>query len=307
MYDVISLGAATVDIFVKSDGFSLQNDKLTITYSSKYEMSASLICSGGGATNSSVALSRLGLRTSCVSLLGNDPLSLFIFNDLKENNVSTDSLVHLNKENTDYSVILVGPDGGRTIITNRGQSRLETENLNWDKLAQTGWYYITSLEGNLDLLEQIIGFAVEHQIKIALNPGNRELSDSKRLIPLLAHIDFLLLNGIESETLTGVHVNEGNYWETLLSYGAKISAVTNGRQGAYILTSQEKLYSPVINTTPVDETGAGDSFGSAFVGGILSHLSPADALFWAIKNSASVVSSLGAKSGLLTLAEIKQE
>jgi sugar/nucleoside kinase (ribokinase family) len=305
MYDVISIGAATVDIFVVSEGFVLQGDKLAITYSSKYEMSSSLICSGGGATNSSVSLSRLGLKTSCVSLLGNDPLSLYIFNDLKANNVSTDNLIHLNKEDTDYSVVLVGPDGGRTIITNRGKSRLESENMNWDKLAQTEWFYITSLEGNIELLEQIIGFAKEHQIRIALNPGNRELLDSKRLIPLISHVDFLLLNGIESETLTGIRVNEGNYWETLLGYGAKISAVTNGRQGAYILTSEEKLYSPIINTTPVDETGAGDSFGSAFVGGILNRLNPADALFWAIKNSASTVSKLGAKGGLLTLAEIK--
>ncbi|MFZ2152687.1 MAG: carbohydrate kinase family protein [Microgenomates group bacterium] len=306
MYDVISLGAATVDIFVKSDGLTLDNGKLTIPYSSKYETSDSLICSGGGATNSAVALSRLGLKTSCVSLLGNDPLSLFIFNDLKENNVSTDSLVHLNKEDTDYSVILVGPDGGRTIITNRGQSRLEKEQMNWDKLAQTSWFYITSLEGNLDLIEQLVGFASEHNIKIALNPGNRELADSRRLVPLLSRIDFLLLNGLESESLTGIHVNEGNYWQTLLGFGAKVTAVTNGRQGAYVLTADEKLYSPIINTTPIDETGAGDSFGSAFVGALLNHFSNSDSLFWAIKNAASVVSSLGAKTGLLTLAQIKQ-
>lgn len=306
MYDVISIGAATVDIFVKSKGFNLDNNRLSITYSSKYEMSDTLICSGGGATNSAVALSKLGLKTSCVSLLGNDPLSLYVFNDLKQHNVSTDNLIHLNKEDTDYSVILVGPDGGRTIITNRGDSRLENENFDWDKLAHADWFYITSLEGNLELLEQIIGFASEHQIKIALNPGNRELGDSRRLIPLLTRVEFLLLNGLESETLTGIRVNEGNYWETLLGYGARITAITNGRQGAYILTSEEKLFSPIINTTPVDETGAGDSFGSAFVGGLINRLSPADALFWAIKNSASVVSKLGAKPGLLSLAEIKQ-
>jgi ribokinase len=306
MYDVISIGAATVDIFVKSNGFALDNNRLCITYSSKYEMSDSLICSCGGATNSAVALSKLGLKTSCVSLLGNDPLSLYVFNDLRQHNVSIDNLVHLNQEDTDYSVILVGPDGGRTIVTNRGDSRLEKEHFNWDKLSHANWFYVTSLEGNLELLEQIIGFASEHQIKIALNPGNRELSDSRRLIPLLPRVEFLLLNGLESETLTGIRVNEGNYWETLLGYGAKITAITNGRQGAYILNAEEKLFSPIINTTPVDETGAGDSFGSAFVGGLINHLSPSDSLFWAIKNSASVVSRLGAKPGLLSLAEIKQ-
>lgn len=306
MYDVISIGAATVDIFVKSAGLELKDNYLSIGYSSKHEMQQGLICSGGGATNSSVALSRLGLKTGCLSLLGNDPLSLFVFNDLKENNVSTDLLIHLNQEKTDYSVVLVGSDGGRSIITNRGDSRLEESNFNWDKLLNTSWLYLTSLEGNLDLLEKTIGFAVEHSIKISLNPGNRELQSLSRLIPLLTHVDFLLLNGIESESLTGLTFDEPGYWEKLASFGAKTTAITNGRLGAYVVSSGEKLFSPIINTTPVDETGAGDSFGSAFVAGLFNNLSSSESLFWAIKNSASVVSKLGAKPGLLTLSEIKQ-
>ena len=305
MYDVISIGAATIDIFVKTDAISVYGDNLTIATSSKSDMTDSLICSGGGATNSSVGLARLGFKTACLSLLGNDPLSLYVFNDLKENDVSTDLLIHLNTEKTDYSVILVCPDGSRSIITNRGQSCLQEAQVNWDKLANASWFYITSLEGNVDLLEKIIGFAIEHHIKVSLNPGNRELQSRSRLIQLIPHLDFLLLNGKESEVLTGIPVNEGNYWQTLLSYGAKTTAITNGRDGAYVLNSEQKLFSPIINTTPVDETGAGDSFGSAFVGALASHLSLSDSLFWAIKNSASVVSKLGAKTGLLSLTEIK--
>jgi ribokinase len=305
MYDIISIGAATVDIFVKTKGFAISDNLLTIGASTKNEMSQGLICSGGGATNSSVALSRLGFKTGCLSLLGSDPLSLYVFDDLKKDNVSTDLLVHMTKETTDYSVILVGPDGCRSIITNRGSTRLEVEHIKWEKLTNTQWFYITSLEGNLDLLEKIIGFALEHRIKISLNPGNRELANPSRLLPLIPHIDFLLLNGAESETLTGIPVNEGNYWEKLLSLGAPITAITNGRLGAYVLNSSEKLYSPIINTTPVDETGAGDSFGSAFVGATINNLNMHDALFWAIKNSAAVVSQLGAKPGLLNLSEIK--
>jgi len=305
MYDVISIGAATVDIFVKSDKFTILDNHLSIPASSKSEMSTGLICSGGGATNSSVALSRLGLKSACLSLMGNDPLSLYIFNDLSDNNVGKDLLVHLNIESTDYSAILVANDGSRSIITNRGSSRLEKENIEWDKLKNSTWFYISSLEGNIDLLEQIIGFAAEHHIRVSLNPGFRELQSPGRLLPLLKYVDFLLLNGTESEMLTNIPVNEGNYWERLLSYGAKITAITNGRAGAYVLTSEQKLFSPIINTTPVDETGAGDSFGSAFVGGLANNLPISDCLFWAIKNSASVVSKLGAKPGLLTLTEIK--
>jgi sugar/nucleoside kinase (ribokinase family) len=268
-------------------------------------MSASLICSGGGATNSSVAFSRLGLKTSCLSLLGDDPLSLYVFKDLKDNQVNTDNLIHQKNEVTDYSVILVGSDGSRSIITNRGTTFLKSEHFNWDKLLSTTWLYITSLEGNMDLLEQLIGFASEHQIKISLNPGNRELTRANRLIPLLSYVDFLLLNKTESETLTELSIDDKNYWAKLLSYGAKYVGITNGRAGAHILTAEEKLFSPIINTNPIDETGAGDSFGSAFIGGLIQKLTPSEALFWAIKNSASVVSQLGAKPGLLSLLQIK--
>jgi sugar/nucleoside kinase (ribokinase family) len=304
-FDVVSIGAATVDIFVKSPDLRFQNNTLTIPASYKSEMSQSLICSGGGGTNSSASFSRLNLKSACVSLVGTDPLGQYVLEDLNKYQVNSDLLVRPPDETTDYSVILIGTDGSRSIITNRGSTRLESAQIKLDKLAQTDWFYITSLEGNLELIEMLIGFASEHSIKVSLNPGNRELSDLNRLIPLLSHLDFLLLNRLESETLVGIEINQPNYWEKLLSFGARITAVTDGRNGAYILTSTEKLYSPIINTRPVDETGAGDAFGSTFVGGLIHHLSLSDALFWGIKNSASVVSTLGAKIGLLNLAEIK--
>ena len=305
MFDVISLGAATVDIFIKSPQLVIQDNLLTIGRSSKNEMIDSLITSGGGATNTSVSFSRLGLNTGCVSLVGDDPLSEYVVHDLQHNNITTTLLVHEPHSTTDFSVILVADDGGRSIITNRGSSCLEINDIDWEKLSNTQWFYISSLEGNLNLLEQIIGFALEHHIKVSLNPGNRELSQLPRLIPLLSHIDLLLLNTTESQTLTGIEINKDNYWEKLLSFGSKIVCVTDGRNGAYVQTPEEKLFSPIINTNPIDETGAGDSFGSAFVAALVNHLHLNEALFWGIKNSASVVSKMGAKAGLLTFSEIK--
>lgn len=305
MFDIISIGAATVDIFVKSNQLVLNANSLCAPVSSKNEISSGLISSGGGATNSAVSFSRLGLNASCISLIGNDPFSLFIYRDLKDNHIDTDLIVHPDGQTTDYSVVLVGPDGSRSIFTDRGNTRLEKDHFDWNKLLNTNWFYITSLEGNLDLLEILVGFAAEHSIKIALNPGNRELSDLGKLIPLLSHIDFLLLNKDESETLTEINFDQPGYWEKLLSYGVQTIGITNGREGAYILTTADKLFSPIININPVDETGAGDAFGSAFIGGIIHHLSPKEALFWGIKNSASVVSHLGSKPGLLNLLQIK--
>jgi len=305
MNDIVSIGAATIDIFVKSNDFAIKQEMLSLPYSAKTEITQSLITSGGGATNSSVAFSRLGLKASCMSLLGTDPLSQYVDRDLIANQVNPDLLIKKNEEYTDFSVILVAPDGGRTILTNRGKSRLETDLINWDKLSSTSWLYITSLEGNLDLLEQLVGFASEHSIKVSLNPGNRELDQLPRLIPLLSHIDFLLLNRTESEKLTSKKFEDQNFWDKLNSFGSKITAVTNGRDGAYVRSGDQHYYSAIINTDPIDETGAGDSFGSAFVAGLFHNLSLPECLNWGIKNSASVVSHLGAKPGLLSLSQIK--
>ncbi len=304
MYDIITIGAATVDIFVKSTSLIIKDNLLSIEYASKNEMSQSLIASGGGATNAAVSLSRLGQKSGCLALVGHDPLTEYIFRDLQSEKIDIDLLIH-GDSSTDFSVILVAADGGRSIITNRGPTRLETTALTWNKLSETEWFYISSLEGNLELLEQLIGFASEHQIKVALNPGNRELSQLPRLVPLLSHVEFLLLNTVESQELIGLEVNQPGFWEKFISFGSTFVAVTDGRNGAYVQTAGEKLFSPIINTTPVDETGAGDAFGSAFVAALMNHLSPQEALFWGIKNSASVVSQIGAKPGLLTFTEIK--
>jgi sugar/nucleoside kinase (ribokinase family) len=306
MPDIISFGAATVDIFAKSDHFRVKDKNLFLEYSSKNEIDHSLICSGGGATNSSTAFSRLGLNAAIISLLGRDSLSHIITQELIQNKVDSKLLISKKDESTDFSIILVAPDGGRSILTHRGSSRLEAVDIPWEKIKKTKWLYITSLEGNLDLLEQLIGFAKENNIKISLNPGNREISSRKILLPLLSQVDFLLLNKVESEALTLADFGQTDYWQKLKKTGSKIIAVTNGRRGAHILTSEDNLFSPIINTHPIDETGAGDSFGSAFVAALCYDYSVKKALSWAIKNSASVVSFMGAKEGLLTLNKIKR-
>lgn len=305
MNDIISFGASTVDIFVKSDQFIQKDNILGLPYSSKNEISQSLICSGGGASNSSVAFSRLGLKSACVSLLGNDPLSQYVMIDFKKEKVNTSLLNRPKNEFTDFSVILVAPDGSRSIMTYRGRNRLEEKHLSWPKIEKTKWFYITSLEGNLDLLEKLIGFAHDHKIKIALNPGNRELSKKRRITPLLKYIDFFLLNKAESENLLETQSDNPDFWSKISGLKPAITAVTNGRQGAHIFTQGHHFYSPVINTEPVDETGAGDSFGSAFVAALIYEHDFKEALSWGIKNSASVVSALGAKTTLLTLKQIK--
>jgi len=306
IFDVITFGSATVDIFVRSQALliekNLPSDILYLAKGSKNEIDESLIASGGGATNSSVSFSRLGFKSACTALFGQDELSAFVLRDLKADKVDTKYLVQLQKESTDFSVILVSRDGARTILTQRGSSRLEKDHIKWPKL-KASWFYISSLEGNLDLLEHLIGYAVENNIKIALNPGSRELN-SPQLKSLLKYIDVLLLNQQEAEVLTNLPFDDISFWPKLKDLKSHMVAITRGRLGAHISTPTQTLFSPIISTNVTDETGAGDAFGSTFVAGLMLEKNINTCLDIALKNSASVVTHLGAKPGLLKKSKI---
>ena len=305
-FDVISIGSSTVDIFVKSKDFIYDKKLLSLKASSKNEIDQSLFCSGGGASNSAVAFSRLGLKSACISLIGNDSLSHYLYQDFQKNKVFDKFLAIDKKNDTDFSVILVAPDGTRSILTARGGSSLQEKQIKWSQIKKVQWFYISSLEGNIDLLEKIIGFAHENQIKIALNPGKREIKQSKKLLSLIKLVDFLSLNQEEAEMLLDLSSHDDNLFNQIHTLKIPIVTITNGRQGAYALFDKKHYFSPSAQTNPVDETGAGDSFGAAFVSALIYKKSPQEALYWAITNSASVVSRLGSKDGLLTLKQINK-
>lgn len=307
MFDVITIGGAILDIYAMSEGLILTKDLLGVRPSSKNDINKGFFTCGGGATNAAATFAKMELKTACLSLIGDDHLNYFIKKSLKKFGVNRRLLIVDPKSTTDYSIILVAHDGTRSVLVNRGTYDLQERHVPWRKIKNTKWFYISSLSGNINLLEKLIGFAKDNNIKVALNPGNRELKQRQILLPLLQHVDFLLLNREESENLTQLSFDNKTFWQKLTSYGAKISAVTNGRDGAYVYENEQIYYSPILNVHAVDETGAGDAFGSGFLSGIIHGLSAKEALLWGVRNSASVVSELGAKNRILNLKEIKQK
>jgi len=304
-FDVISIGSAIVDIFIKSSDLIKTKEVIGLRPSSKNEISQSLICGGGGAINSTIAFTRLGLKSAPISLVGDTCLNQYVFDDLKKNKVFGQFIYIDKKSTTDFSVIIVPKGGRRSILTNRGKGGLLSKHIPWNKIKKTSWLYITSLEGNLDLLEQIIGFAKENNIKIALNPGKRELKNRRQILSLTKMVDFLLLNREESEILFDQVFDDIIADNLIHKLSIPVVVVTAGADGAYVFSDSRQFFSPAANKKPVDETGAGDAFGSTFVSALIHQKTPQEALHWAVKNSASVVSTLGSHPGLLKLNQIK--
>jgi sugar/nucleoside kinase (ribokinase family) len=79
-YDLVTLGAATQDVFVQSDTSKVveirepgkKAEYLAFPYGSKIEVQHVLFMTGGGATNVAVAAAKQGMKVSCVASIGDD-------------------------------------------------------------------------------------------------------------------------------------------------------------------------------------------------------------------------------------------
>jgi sugar/nucleoside kinase (ribokinase family) len=168
--------------------------------------------------------------------------------------------------------------------------------------------YITSLNGeSLEALPKILDVAYENKIKIAWNPGIAQLEKGiKYLGPIIKNTSVLLLNKEEALMILDEDSSliERVMMQKLLDLGPKTVVVTDGEKGSYAADSHEMVFCPAAKSVYKESTGAGDTFGSTFIAGMIHGISMREAQKKAAINAASVVEHLGAIEGLLSRGEI---
>ncbi len=92
--DVITIGSATRDVFLKSEGFEIRKHSDSPTgveqcfpLGSKIDVGQVVFTTGGGGTNAAVTFSRQGLKTGCVGVVGNDFNGKELINELTREKV----------------------------------------------------------------------------------------------------------------------------------------------------------------------------------------------------------------------------
>lgn len=312
-YDVVTIGSAVLDIFMKSDKFKVVQSAdipggiaMCEVYGGKMEVEEVLIVSGGGATNTAVSFSRKELKTAVVAEMGNDPQSLLVHRDLEADSVDTRFLVQEPAETTAVSVVLISADGGRSIMVYRGASAMLTRHDMPLEEFETRWLHVTSLGGNMELLTTILKWAKSKNVRVSLNPGLKEIQHREKLLPLLSQVEILFLNRDEAKELWGIDYSDESLWKSLQSLpGAYVTVITDGPRGGKVsINGKVSFFEAEKVSKVVDTTGAGDAFASGMVAGVLYGKTYEQAINWGIKNATSVLMYVGAKKGLLKLSEV---
>jgi len=311
MFDVITVGASSQDVFLGGKAFkpNVEEDgELTEQFplGAKIEVDDVLFSTGGGATNAAVTFARNNLKVAFIGRTGKDPAASAMHEDLQSEGVDTSHVAVDDKLATDYSTILLAPTGERTILIYRGAS----QHLNWDEHdlgeLDAKWAYVTSAAGNFEFLHAFADWANKKGIKIAMDPGKKELENQEEMKKLLDKLTLIKANKEELGSLVGETESE-NIVRALIDH-VDYAIVTDGPNGSWATDGKQIVKAGMYEDVPVrDRTGAGDAFGSGFVARIINGASLSEAITFGSANSTSVVQTIGAKAGILGVNAILHE
>ena len=308
MYDVITVGSATVDAFVNTGSKLFKKSKfkrcVSVPFGTKILINDVKFDIGGGGTNTAVALSRLGLNVAYIGAIGRGTNSRRVINLLQKENIDT-SFIQNDFGRTGFSVILDAIGHDRTILTFKGNNdELNFNKINKTKL-KTKWFYFSSmLEKSFETQKKLADFAIKNKIKIAYNPSSYLVKKgAKHIQHILKRTDILILNKEEAAYLVGKRKPKITL-NKLLKLGPKLVVVTDGKNTTYATEGKDIYSLKPSNIKVVESTGAGDAFASSFLAGIIKKGDIEFALKLGLTNSQSVITHYGAKNKLMTYKEI---
>lgn len=309
-YHVVTIGAATQDVFLISKSFRpwrYQGHYFNLLeYGSKIDVEDVVYDTGGGATNAAVTFARQGLHVSCMAKVGVDAAGREIVHTLNKENVATEHLLKSTQHHTGFSALLKPYNGDRTVLVHRGASFNYSHKDFAVNDLHTTWLYISSLGGNLNVIKSLVNWANRHQVYVAINPGELELRQRTKLARLLRQCQVVIMNVDEACELTGQRSAAA---AIRAFHKGKIDTalLTDGPRGSYVLHDGAVFRSGIYKKVRlVDRTGAGDAYGAGFVAAIIRGQTIEQAMSFAAANSTSVISYVGSKTGILRTHDVRQ-
>lgn len=303
MFDVITFGSATFDIFLKDRklGNFLKKGFFQIPLGEKINLEKIDIFSGGGGMNTAITFAKQKLKTAYCGSIGNDVSGGEIIRELKEKKVDCSFVKKINGSQTNMSVIF-SPKKERTIFNYCDASKKITfGDILKNQITKTKWFYLAPII-NFDFLKNIVNLASQNKIKVFFNPHIEILKNKKtELKKLLGKADILLLNKNEFLILLGQKKFEGIEQLFLIREFFKgILIITDGEKEIRVLGADNSIYTLIPPKVAVkDNTGAGDALGSGFLVGFIKTKDTGQALKLGLKNSLDCIQKVGAHNFII--------
>lgn len=301
--DVVCVGQICLDVLIKGID-------LSVPLGREMEMPESITtCVGGDATNQSIVMSRLGLRSRLICGVGGDDAGIFVKDIVTRAGVDTSHFVTAPDSATLVSVVVIAPDGQRNFI------HIDPS-------------HYPSFEPDASAMKaRIVSFAslmippftdaerVTRMAQMAKENGSvlcadvvafDDISRLERYRPAMQYVDFIFPNENEGMRLTGRDSLDG-VADHLLDMGVKNVVIKTGKRGCFLKNREARAEVPTFDDAPVlDTTGAGDNFASGFMLALLEDRPLIECCRVANAVASVAVGSIGANTGVKSRAQIEE-
>lgn len=296
--DVLVIGDANPDLLLTGDAVPEFGQAETLVDS------ADLVL-GGSAAIVACGLARLGVATALAATVGDDLHGRFVRDALAERGVDVHWLRTDPEVSTGLSVVL--SVGDRAILTHPGTiASTGPEVVPEEALAHVRHVHSASyfLQPRLaPHLPDVLGRARASGATTSVDTNFDPARTWRGVASMLRQADVLMPNATELRALTGTEdLDEAA--RVALDLGCRV-ALKNGAEGGVLWDSPDAVHRVrAPSVSPVDTTGAGDSFDAGFISGMVEGLAGEECLARAVLCGSLSTRAVGGTAGQPTLAEL---
>ncbi|HEY1936130.1 MAG TPA: adenosine kinase [Acetobacteraceae bacterium] len=283
-FDILGIGNAIVDVVARADDSFLSrhdmhkgamilvdSDAAEAIYAA---MPPGEESSGGSAANTCAVAAALGARVAYFGKVADDQLGKVFRHDMQAGGVHFPSSPLIGGAPTARCLILVTPDGQRTMNTFLGACvTLDESDVDEAVVAAAA---VTYLEGYLFdppaaqsafYKAAAAAHAAGRQVALSLSDAfcvDRHRAAFRELVA--GHVDILFANETEITSLY-----EENWFEAAAEAARRdvgLAALTRSEAGSVVLRGGETAEIAAESTRVVDTTGAGDAYAAGFLAGL---------------------------------------
>ena len=234
-----------------------------------------LVAGGGPAATAAVTLARLGVDVSFFGVVGDDDAGAFVLGGLAAEGVDVSGVHLIPGARTPQSVILVKPDGSRSIVHRPGDARFPdfSVDADWVHVDHAGYGHAGG--------------------RLSIDGGNP-----------IAGLD---LEGaaLYAPTEERLAADFGDA-QTALDAGAELVVVTRGERGSAAWTRDGAVEAPGVPCDAVSTLGAGDVFHGALLAWLVRGAALEEALRAANTAASLSCRALDGRSAVPTLDELQR-
>jgi sugar/nucleoside kinase (ribokinase family) len=267
-----------------------------------------LLTIGGCAANAAVDLAKMGVRAAVVGRVGGDSFGCVVAEMLREHGVDVSAVAISPAADTSQTLIVnVAGQDRRFIHTFGANAEFSAADIPLERVARCRVLYL----GGYLVMPQIRQDEVAAVFAAARRAGAKTVLDVvtpgpaeylSRLERLLPQVDVFLPNNHEAQLITG-ESDPVRQAEVFRQLGAGTVVITQGGEGAVLVSEHLRLRSGVYTVPFVDGSGGGDAFAAGYMYGLLRRMHAEDCLRVASALGASCVRAIGTTPGVFTRPE----